>query len=220
MNQIQGVIFDMDGLMLDTEKLLVRFWMQAAQEAGFPMTFEHVLGIRSLAAVYAKPKLQGIFGKDFNYEQIRARRRELTAEYLHTHEIEKKAGLDELLDYLHKNQYRIAVATATRREQAEEYLRKVQVYQYFDAFICGDMVTKGKPDPEIYLTSSKGLGLPPESCIALEDSPNGILSAYRAGCHPVMVPDLSQPDEELKKYLSACVPTLADVIPLLKGDFS
>ena len=120
MNQIQGVIFDMDGLMLDTEKLLVRFWMQAAQEAGFPMTFEHVLGIRSLAAVYAKPKLQGIFGKDFNYEQIRARRRELTAEYLHTHEIEKKAGLDELLDYLHKNQYRIAVATATRREQAEE----------------------------------------------------------------------------------------------------
>ena len=218
MAEIKGVIFDMDGLMLDTEKLLVRFWMQAAHEAGFPMTFEHVLGIRSLSAIYAKPKLQGIFGENFNYEQIRARRRELTAEYLQTHEIEKKSGLDELLQYLHENQYAIAVATATGRKQAEEYLRKVQVYDFFDAFICGDMVTKGKPDPEIYLNSCKALGLSPENCIALEDSPNGILSAYRARCHAVMIPDLSQPDEELKQYLSACVPTLADVIDLLKGD--
>ena len=217
MEEIKGVIFDMDGLMLDTEKLLARYWIQAAQEAGFPMTLEHVLGIRSLSAVYARPKLQGIFGQAFDYEKIRARRRELTAEHLQKYGIEKKPGLDELLAYLHEQQYRIAVATATDRERTDSYLKQVQVYDFFDTFVCGDMVTTGKPDPEIYLKSSAALGLKPEQCLALEDSPNGILSAYRAGCKAVMIPALSQPDEELKKYLSACVPSLVDIITLLKG---
>ncbi|MBE6876027.1 MAG: HAD family phosphatase [Ruminococcus sp.] len=210
----------MDGLMLDTEKLLAKYWMQSAQEAGFPMKLEHVLGIRSLSAVYAKPKLQGIFGKDFNYEKIRARRRELTAQHLETYGIEKKPGLDVLLNYLHENHYRIAVATATDRARTDLYLQQVGVHHYFDAFVCGDMVTTGKPDPEIYLKSSQALGLAPEHCLALEDSPNGIISAYRAGCRAVMIPDLSQPDEDLKPYLSACVPSLSDVIALLKGEFA
>ena len=95
----------MDGLMIDTEKLLAKYWMQAAQEAGFPMRMEHVLQIRSLSAIYAKPKLQAIFGETFNYEKIRARRRELTAEHLQRYGIEKKSGLDELLNFLQKENY-------------------------------------------------------------------------------------------------------------------
>lgn len=215
---VQGVIFDMDGLMLDTEKLLAKYWMQAAQEAGFPMTLEHVLGIRSLAAVYAKPKLQGIFGDSFNYEAIRNRRRVLTAEYLQAYGIEKKPGLDELLRYLKQSGRKIAVATATDRERTDAYLRQVGVWHYFDAFVCGDMVTKGKPDPEIYLTACRELQLPPEVCMALEDSPNGIRSAFAAGCKAVMIPDLSQPEEELKPLLYACVDRLDDVIDLLEGE--
>lgn len=219
MNQIQGVIFDMDGLMLDTEKLLAKYWMQAAQEAGFPMQLEHVLGIRSLSAVYAKPKLQGIFGKDFNYEQIRARRRELTAQHLAQYGIEKKYGLDELLSYLKNHHYQIAVATATDRQRTELYLTQLNIINYFHAFICGDMVKTGKPDPEIYLLSAKALNLSPANCLALEDSPNGILSAYRAGCKAVMIPDLSEPDEELKPYLYACLPDLSKVIDLLEEHY-
>ncbi|MBR7084600.1 MAG: HAD family phosphatase [Oscillospiraceae bacterium] len=219
MNQIQGVIFDMDGLMLDTEKLLAKYWIQAAQEAGFPMQLEHVLGIRSLSAVYAKPKLQNIFGKNFNYEKIRARRRELTAQHLAQYGIEKKYGLDELLNYLKNHHYRIAVATATDRQRTELYLTQLNIIDYFDVFICGDMVKTGKPDPEIYLLSAKALTLPPEACLALEDSPNGILSAYHAGCKPVMIPDLSQPDEELKPYLYACLPDLSKVIDLLEENY-
>ncbi|MDE6004817.1 MAG: HAD family phosphatase [Oscillospiraceae bacterium] len=213
---IKGIIFDMDGLMLDTEKLLAKYWIQASQEFGFPMQLEHVLGIRSLSAIYAKPKLQAIFGENFNYEQIRARRRELTAQHLETYGIEKKAGLDKLLIYLSKNHYKIAVATATDRERTELYLKKIQVYNYFNIFICGDMVKKGKPDPEIYLTACRELNLLPEQCIALEDSPNGILSAFQAGCKPVMIPDLSQPDENLKTKLYACLPDLSCVIDLLE----
>ncbi len=213
---IHGVIFDMDGLMLDTEKLLAKYWMQAAREAGFPMELQHVLGIRSLAAIYAKPKLQGIFGEDFEYEAIRARRRALTAQHLQEHGIETKKGLRELLSYLKANGIRIAVATATDRERTDLYLRQVGVHEYFDAFVCGDMVKKGKPDPEIYLAASKALGLTPEECMALEDSPNGIRSAHDAGCMAVMIPDLSGPEEDLMPYLAACVEDLSKVIELLE----
>ena len=215
---ILGVIFDMDGLMLDTEKLLAKFWMQAAHEAGFPMTFEQVLGIRSLAAIYAKPHLQGIFGTDFEYEKIRARRRELTAAYIAEHGLEKKPGLDALLAYLKQSGRRIAVATATDRERTEDFLGRIGVLNYFDTFVCGDMVKRGKPDPEIYLTACSVLGLAPADCMALEDSPNGIRSAYAAGCKAVMIPDLSQPDEALQPLLYACVPSLNEVITLLEGE--
>lgn len=214
---IKGIIFDMDGLMFDTEKLLAKYWMQAAQEAGYPMQLEHVLSIRSLSAIYAKPKLQGIFGQNFNYEKIRARRRELTAQHLEQYGIEKKPGLDALLQYLHEHHYKIAVATATDRERTENYLKQTGIDKYFQNFVCGDMVTKGKPDPEIYLTASQMLRLSPGACIALEDSPNGILSAYHAGCRPVMIPDLSEPDEDLKSRLYACLPDLSHVIDLLES---
>ncbi|MBQ8011993.1 MAG: HAD family phosphatase [Oscillospiraceae bacterium] len=213
---IRGVIFDMDGLMLDTEKLLAKYWMQAAREAGFPMELEHVLGIRSLASVFAKPKLQGIFGEDFDYESIRARRRELTAKHLAEHGVETKKGLHELLGYLKASGRKIAVATATDRERTDASLTQAGVHGCFDAFVCGDMVQKGKPDPEIYLTACRELGLAPEECMALEDSPNGIRSAYAAGCMAVMVPDLSEPEEELLPLLTACVPDLSKVITLLQ----
>lgn len=215
---IRGVIFDMDGLMLDTEKLLARYWIQAAREAGFPMELEHVLGIRSLAAMFAAPKLQGIFGEDFNYEVIRARRKELMNAHIRIHGIEKKKGIEELLVYLKDSGRKIAVATATDRERTDRYLSQVGLLSYFDTFVCGDMVKRGKPDPEIYLTASKALGLAPQDCMALEDSPNGILSAHAAGCKAVMVPDLSQPDEEIKPLLYACVPDLSCVIHLLEED--
>ena len=214
----KALLLDMDGLMIDTEWMLAKFWMQAAHEAGFPMELEHVLGIRSLAAIYAKPKLQGIFGEEFDYERIRARRRELTAQYIAAHGITAKAGLHELLHYAKAHGIRLAVTTATDRERTNEYLRQIGVYELFDAFICGDMVRHGKPDPETYLTASKTVGFAPEECFALEDSPNGILSAHAAGCKPVMIPDLSEPDDTIRPYLFACVKTLADVIPLLKGE--
>lgn len=212
---LKGVIFDMDGLMIDTECIYQRFWVQAANEFGFPMTKEHVLGIRSLAAKYAIPHLKGIFGEDFDYYAVKARRIELMNEYLSQHGIVKKPGLNELLEHLKNNGLKIAVATATDHSRTEKYLKSIGVFDYFDKIVCGDMIKNGKPEPDIYLEAAKQLGLPPQDCIALEDSPNGIMSAYRAGCMPIMVPDLSQPDRDTQRLLFAKCDSLSDVIAVI-----
>jgi HAD superfamily hydrolase (TIGR01509 family) len=209
---IKGAIFDMDGLMLDTEKLLVRFWREAAARFGYEMSVQNVLDIRSLSSKYSIPKLKGIFGEDFPFQDVRALRIELMNAYIDEHGFEVKRGLFELLGYLRENGYLIAVATATARDRAERYLSRINALGYFDAVICGDMVTNGKPDPDIYLTAAAELGLPPEECAALEDSPNGIRSASSAGCATIMIPDLTQPEEDIMPMLSAVYPSLDEAI--------
>ncbi len=210
-DKISGVIFDMDGLMLDTEKLLTRFWCEAAAFYGFEMTKQHVLGIRSLAAKYAQPHLQSIFGEGFDYYAVRAKRIELMNAYIEQNGIEKKQGLDELLESLKKRGSKLAVATATDRARTDMYLEKVGVRDYFDKLVTGDMIQNGKPKPDIYITAARELGLPCCECLALEDSPNGIRSAYDAHCKPIMIPDLSQPDEQTKALLYGCFSSLAEL---------
>ena len=213
---IKGVIFDMDGLMLDTEKLLTRFWREAAAFYGFNMTKDHVLSIRSLSGNLTKAKLQRIFGTGFDYAAVRQKRIELMNDHIEKNGVEKKKGLDELLDYLRKNGFKTAVATATDFKRTENYLKKAGIIDKFDQFVCGDMIKKGKPAPDIYIAACQELDLKPEECIALEDSPNGILSAYQAGCMPIMVPDLSEPDEQTKKLLYAKISSLDKLIDILK----
>lgn len=213
---IKAVIFDMDGLILDTEKLLVKYWVQAANEAGFPMQREHALNIRSLARKFAIPYLQGIFGEEFDYVKIRSRRMELMAEHLKKSGLETKPGLMELLTYLKENGIPAAVATATDYERTEAYLTEVGVFGYFDRIVCATMVESGKPKPDIYLYAAQQLGLAPEDCLALEDSPNGVRSAAGAGCVTVMVPDLTQPDSELCGMIYAKADSLAQVPELIE----
>lgn len=206
--KIKGAVFDMDGLMFDTEKLLVRFWRESAKEHGYNMTNENVFEIRSLSRKYSIPLLKGIFGEDFPFNEIRDKRITLMNEYIDTYGFDIKKGLFELLDFLKENNYLIAVATATDRERAECYLKKAGVYEYFDSVICGDMVKNGKPEPDIYLTATAELGLSPEECVAFEDSPNGIKSAYSAGCKVIMIPDLTQPDDVIKPMLNGVYESL------------
>lgn len=214
---LRGIIFDMDGLMIDTEKLLVRFWCEAAEFYGYPMKKEHVLGIRSLSSKYAIPHLKGIFGEDFDYHSVRAKRIELMNEYIRKNGIEKKKGLDELLGFLKSTELKTAVATATDMQRTTMYLRSIGVFDCFDRIVCGNMIENGKPAPDIYITAAKELGLACGECIALEDSPNGIRSAFDAGCKAVMIPDLSQPDEETSKMLYAKCNDLAEVIGVIKS---
>ncbi len=213
---IKAVIFDMDGVLIDTEKWLNRYWCQAALEVGFPMRPEHALQIRSLAGKFAGPYLQGIFGTEFDYETIRSRRKELMNAHIAEHGIDKKPGVDELLAYLKEKGFRIAVATATDEIRAKEYLTQIGIYEKFDRIICATMVENGKPKPDIYLYACEQLGEKPENCIAIEDSPNGIRSAHDAGLRVVMAPDLTEPDEEVSDLIVASVPVLSDLIELME----
>lgn len=206
----------MDGLMIDTESLLTRFWCESANSLGYPMTPEHVLGIRSLASKYAIPHLKAIFGEDFDYWAVRAKRIELMNAYIAEHGITKKKGLDELLSYISGTGLKCAVCTATDLNRTTMYLTKISVLDRFDELVCGDMIKNGKPSPDIYLAGAEKLGLSPQECMALEDSPNGITSAFSAGCIPVMVPDLSQPDDEILPKIYAVCGDLSQVIPVIE----
>lgn len=214
---IKAVIFDMDGVIIDTEKLLVKYWLQAAHEFGYPMERKHALAIRSLAGKFCEPQLREWFGDDCDYKTVRARRMELMRADIEKNGLEKKKGIDELLDFLAESSITAAVATATDITRATDYLGKIGLFGRFDKIVCAAMVANGKPCPDIYRYAAEQLGRSPSECIAIEDSPNGIKSAAGAGCKAVMVPDLTQPDEELLPLLYAKCNSLLDVITLIKN---
>lgn len=214
-DKIKAVIFDLDGTLLDTEKLLVKYWCRAASELGFPMTREQALRIRSLTHRLVPPLFREWFGESCDYMKIRARRMELMQVHIDRYGLDVKAGAAELLSYLGEKGYLRAVATATDIERAGRLLKTAGLYGSFDRIISASMVEWGKPKPDIYIYAAKQLGLEPQECIAVEDSPNGIISASDAGCLTVMVPDLTPPEKELLPRLYACCDSLLSIKELL-----
>ena len=213
--KIRGVISDMDGVILDSEKLYVRFWCEAGNFYGYPMQPEHALGIRSMARPYAIEKLQGWFGSDFDYDLVRSKRVELMDAYVIEHGIDAKPGARELLSCLKEQGFRVALATATAKDRAEAYLERVDLLKYFDVVASARMVAHGKPEPDIYLYAADQLGLSPHECLALEDSPNGVRAAHAAGCKTILVPDLDDPSGQLEGQLDGVADGLLDVIRFL-----
>ena len=213
--RIRGVLFDMDGLVLDSEKLYCRFWVEAAQAHGFPMTHEQALGMRALSSTAGDAKVKSYFGPSANYRQIRTTRIELMDAHIAAHGIERKPGIRELLDYLQTRGIRAAITSSSPLDRIRQHLAAHNLDTRFDRLCSGHDVPNGKPAPDIYLHGAASLGLDPGECLALEDAPTGILAAYRAGCVTVMVPDLDQPDEHTQKLLHARADSLLDVVKLL-----
>ena len=205
----------MDGTLIDTEKYYRRFWPMALAEFGYRMTDEQALTMRSLGRPFAPRQLKGWFGEDFDYIAVRDRRKALMEETIDREEIERKPGVLELLKRLKQEGMTTAIATATDLERTGKYLKMTGLEGYFDRLISAVQVKEGKPSPDIYLYACEQLGVSPEDCIAVEDSPNGVLSAYRAGCKVVMVPDQTEPDEELSRLLYAKVTRIDSLTDLL-----
>ena len=214
---IRGILFDMDGLVLDSEVLYTRFWREAANALGYPMTVEQSLGMRSLGKNLGQPYLESLFGPDVDYTTMRNKRIELMHVYVAEHGILPKPGIFELLDYMEDNGITGAITSSSPMEFIEKHLSAVNLLHRFQKLCSGHDIPNTKPAPDIYLLGAKELGLRPEECLALEDSPTGILSAYRAGCLPIMIPDLDQPGEETQKLLFAKADSLADIIDILKA---
>ena len=209
---IKGVIFDMDGVLFDTEKLYERFWIEAASRYGFTMTTEDVASVRSTDANLARQILKERLGETFDYDEIKRLRIRLMQDFTRSNGIEVMEGVTSLLSYLKSEKILTALATVSNRQRAEEFLKQGDVAQYFDYIVAGDMVTKCKPDPEIYQKAAEGLKLSCSDCIAVEDSYNGVRSAYAAGCKVIMVPDRDVPNEKMRKKSYCIVENCGQII--------
>ena len=214
---IRGILFDMDGLVLDSEALYTRFWREAANALGFPMTVEQSWGMRSLGKKLGQPYLESLFGPGIDYSTVRSKRIELMDAFVARHGIPVKPGIYDLLDYMEETGIAAAIASSSPMEFIEKHLSDVNLLHRFQKLCSGHAIPNGKPAPDIYLLAAEELGLKPEECLALEDSPTGILSGYRAGCLPVMIPDLDQPGEDTQKLLFAKADSLSDIISILKA---
>lgn len=188
--KLKGVVLDMDGLMFDSERIVQYSWDVAGKQLGLGALGEniyHTLGFnRERRKIYFQEK----YGEDFPFEKFQESYRTAYHVYVKEHGLPVKKGLHELLRYLQEEGIQMAVATSSSGEHARRNLRQEGIEGVFTAVITGDMVSRAKPDPEIYEKACRALGLLPQETLALEDSYNGLWAAYRAGMVTVMVPDL------------------------------
>ncbi len=212
---IRGVLFDMDGLVVDTEKLYSRFWRASCAFYGYTMSQEQSLKMRGLGGQAGERMLHSFFGADADYLTLRNKRIELMDAFVEENGVELKHGIFELLDCLEEKGIPAAITSSSPISRIRKFLAPYGLDTRFAALCSGRDVPRGKPEPDIYLAGAAALNLPPEHCLALEDAPAGIESAFRAGCLPVLIPDLDQPTEQLKTMLYARADSLADIPQLL-----
>ncbi len=212
--EIHAVIFDMDGLMLDTERLHREHFFKAAQDfgvSGLEYVYLQSVGLNSRDT---EQLFYRHFGATFPYIQIRDRWRQYADDHIGRLGVPHKPGLLTLLETLNALGLPKAVATSTRRQGALHLLEKVQVLSHFDALVGGDEVSQGKPHPEIFLTAATRLRVEPFHCLVFEDSPNGIRSAHAAGMLPMLVPDLISPPPEIRALAAQVLQSLEEAVAL------
>ena len=205
-----NVIFDMDGVIFDSERAYVNAYKELAPKYGLH-DWEKVHQACMDSIGVTREKTRQIFFEYVGFEFDYAAYREEVSELLMKTDYEIKPGVYELFAWLKEQGAHIALASSTREESVRRSLGKANLTEYFETLVCGDMITHSKPDPEIFLTAAERIGAEPESCYVIEDSYNGIRAAHAAGMHPIMVPDILQPDEEIKGLAEVVLPSLVEV---------
>lgn len=216
MDKISAVIFDMDGLMFDTERLSLEAWRAVAKKEGFEMKDDILIATVGRNARDTGIMMKQCYGETFPYEELREQSEAYMRDFIISNGMPIKKGLLELLEFLKSRGIKTAVATSTVKEFAEENIKSCSLLDRFDHITCGDEVEKGKPEPDIFLLAAKKLGCKPEECIVLEDSENGIRGAHKAGMKPIMIPDVIIPTQEIKQLTHQIFDSLDQVISYLK----
>ena len=194
-----GALFDMDGLVLDTEKVYHKVWKEAGKAYGYDVTEEMVSSLMGGGYDNTKAMFERIFGKDFPFDKVRKLRTEMLEEVFRKEPPEVKPGFKELISYLKETGRKTALATSTERERAMRLLASAGIAEdTFDETVCGDEVSESKPNPEIFIKAAAKINVPVSKCLVFEDSFNGIRAAHAAGAMPIMVPDTVLPTEEIK----------------------
>ncbi len=214
---IRGVIFDMDGLMFDTERLGMQMWEQELARQGLPCSPQLGSSIRGCNGEGIRRVFEETYGPAFDFSAARERVRAGIIQHFQTVGVEVKPGLYPLLDWLKAQGIPLAVASSSRRINVENCCKSAGVLNRFTAVVCGDQVTHSKPDPEIFNLAAQALGVVPDECLVLEDSFNGVRAGAAGGFITVMVPDMDQPTPEIDALYTRKADSLTDVLELLKA---
>lgn len=212
---IKAVVFDMDGVIFDSERAVMQCWKEVASRHNIPDIEKAILACTGTTMVRTREIMLNLYGADFPYDEYA---RESSAIFHSRYDggrLPMKPGVKELLTFLKEHDKKIALASSTRQHVVTDELRDAGVIEYFDRIICGDMVSRSKPAPDIFLKACEELNISPSDSYAIEDSYNGIRAAHAGGLHPIMVPDLLPADEEMQSLAEIVLPSLTSVMEYL-----
>ncbi len=193
--KFQAAIFDMDGLLLDSERVYGAAWADTAREMDIPLTLDMIHATIGMNAKVSERYLKGCLGEDFDFHTFHEAARHLTYRRLEEEGIPLKPYAAEILQELTAAGWRLALATSTREHVARGMLEAKGLIGYFHALCFGSQVERSKPYPDIFLLAAQRLEVEPSTCVVLEDSPNGIAAAHAAGMASLWIPDQVLPDE-------------------------
>ena len=214
---IKAIIFDMDGLMIDSERVTFECYQERLKDMNLTMDeefYKTLLG-KPIKGIYQR--FYDVYGNDFPIENVIQDVHQLMAERFETEGVPVKKGLVELLHYLKDNNYKTIVATSSNRDRVDKILFQAQITDYFDDSICGDEVTKGKPNPEVFLKSCQKLGVNVDEAIVLEDSEAGIQASYDANIKVICIPDMKYPEKQYEEKTFKILKDLTEVTAYLKS---
>lgn len=197
----KAVIWDMDGLIFDTERMRVDAWEQVCKNHGYAFDRSVLLGCIGKNVPDSDALIREGFGKDFPVEKFRIEKNALVAAEIQKSGLPVKEGIREALEWLDTRGVRSALASSSERETILSFLEKAALTTSFSVIVGGDDVKRGKPHPDVFLTAAEKLGVPPAQCIVFEDSLNGLKAGHAAGMQVVMIPDLIEPTTETSQYL-------------------
>lgn len=211
----KAVVFDMDGVIFDSERAVMQCWEEVASRHNIPNIEKAILACTGTTMVRTREIMLNLYGADFPYDEYARESSVIFHSRYDGGRLPIKQGVKELLTFLKERGKKIALASSTRQQVVTDELRDAGIIEYFDRIICGDMVSRSKPAPDIFLKACEELNISPSDSYAIEDSYNGIRAAHAGGLHPIMVPDLLPADEEMQSLAEIVLPSLTSVMEYL-----
>ena len=214
-NKFSGIVFDMDGVLIDSEPIVKTSGQAAARLFGAELSDDLYNNLIGLPAKEVENGLQQAFGAAFPMQEFRDELEILWHEHVQAHGMPIKPGIEHVLETLRENAIPFAIATSTPTERAQFSLTTAGIHHHFDVIVGGDQVSSGKPAPDIFLAAAEKIQIQPTSCIAFEDSAVGVKAASSAGMYTIMIPDQKPPDDATKARFSEMFSSMPAASPRL-----